>query len=444
LKIGFGAGCGVVCCAAAEIANKNARTNRRVDEGTAGPPLFFFTQKLRAKYTNPKIVSASCSLEDPDSYVNECSGNLSGIERRHRYEEVSPHFDSRPEARIVNDTMNKRRICVVALPIGWCIGLLLAQAEKGATWGKRLSLPLLLCTITVFAAGQEFPLKKVPLLTHLVDYEAAWSPNGRQIVLISNRHGGMKVHILNASGDADGSEMQQITSGPNEDDSPAWSPDGRQIAFVSVHDRVSDIFIMNADGGDVRQVTHNLGQNIHPMWSPDGSRILFNTTFFGESTPQTDQASDEKRVIGEKRDDSIDLATIRPDGSDLQRITHGGGYTYASFSPDGKWILHRRQHGEVSQVFIMSSDGSGDHNVSGSSTLDGWPSWSPDGNKIVFSRHLQSGFQIFVMNRDGTRVRQLTDAPGEFVNPRWSPDGRRILCGRRLGGVSLAVFQAPM
>jgi len=308
---------------------------------------------------------------------------------------------------------------------------------------KRLWLALLLSSTSVSAFAQEFPLKRVPNLTYVVDYEASWSPDGHQIVLISSRHGGMKVHILDASSDGNGSYMRQITSGPNEDDSPAWSPDGRQIAFVSVHGDISDIFAMNVDGSNVRQVTRGLGQNIHPMWSPDGSRILFNTTHFGEAGLSDDKASAEKRVIGEKRDDSIDLATIRPEGSDLRRITHGGGFTYASFSPDAKSILHRRQQGEVSQVFVMNSDGSGDHNLSGSSTLDGWPSWSPTGDRIVFSRHVQNGFQIFVMNRDGTGVRQLTDAAGEFVNPRWSPDGSKILCGRRLGGISLVVIPAP-
>jgi TolB protein len=105
--------------------------------------------------------------------------------------------------------------------------------------------------------------------------------------------------------------------------------------------------------------------------------------------------------------------------------------------------VHRRQHGEVSQIFLMSADGSGDRNLSGTSTADGWPSWSPDGKKIVFSRHAENGFQIFLMNRDGGDIRQITDAAGEFVNPRWSPDGKKILCARRLGGTSLILFDAP-
>ena len=297
--------------------------------------------------------------------------------------------------------------------------------------------------VSAHAATEPFPVKKVPSLTYLVDYEASWSPDGRFIVLISNRHGGLKVHILDASSRGNGNDMRQITSGPNEDDSPAWSPNGQQIAFVSIHEGISDIFVMNADGSNVRQVTRELGQNIHPMWSPDGSRILFNTTYYGAKDPKDGQASDERRVIGEKRDDSIDLATIRADGTGLQRITHGGGYTYAAFSPDGKWILHRRQKGEISQVFLMHADGSEDRNLSGISSTDGWPSWSPDGKRIVFSRHVENGFQLFLMNPDGSGVRQLTDAAGEFVNPRWSPDGKRILCGRRLGGVSLVLFDAP-
>ncbi len=302
----------------------------------------------------------------------------------------------------------------------------------------------LLCANAVPVRADDFPLKRLPPLTFVVDYEPFWSPDGRQIVLISSRHGGMKVHVMEASGVNHGSDMRQLTTGDAEDDAPAWSPDGKMIAFVSIRDGVSQIFVMRADGTDARQLTKGSAENIHPTWSTDSAKILFNTTHFSAATAADgrDVPSDNK-VIGEQIDKKMELATIRPDGSDLKRITTGGGFTYASYSPDGRLILHRKVQGALSQIFIMNADGSNDHNVSGEGNLDGWPAWSSEGKRIVFSRRIKEAFQLFVMNNDGSDARQLTDAAGEFVNPRWSPDGTKILCARRLGDMTLFTFPAP-
>jgi len=307
-----------------------------------------------------------------------------------------------------------------------------------------VSLAIFALVIIGSVGADDFPIKKFSSFTWVVDYEASWSPDSRQIVLVSSRHGGMKVHVMQADSASHGSDMRQVTFGTDEDDSPAWSPDGKKIAFVSIRAGVSQIFVMNADGTNVRQLTSGNAENIHPTWAPDGQRILFNTTKFAGATAADgrDVPSDNK-VIGEQIDKKMDLATIRVDGTELKRLTNGGGYTYASFSPDGSSILHRRVDGAKSQIFVMNADATNDHNISGESTLDGWPAWSNDGKRVVFSRRVNDRFQLFVMNGDGSGVMQLTDAAGEFVNPRWSPDGTKIMCARRLGDMNVVIFAAP-
>jgi len=67
---------------------------------------------------------------------------------------------------------------------------------------------------------------------------------------------------------------------------PAWSPDGRQIVFVSQatatvpnsggSDTSDNIWIIDAAGGVPSVLTPSPGSwEKHPSWSPDGSLIVF-------------------------------------------------------------------------------------------------------------------------------------------------------------------------
>ncbi len=284
------------------------------------------------------------------------------------------------------------------------------------------------------------PVDKLTMVTWTVDAEPWWSPDGKHIVLVSSRHGGMKIHVIDADGSDHGNAMTQLTFGAAEDDTPAWSPDGAHIAYVSVQGGHSQIWVMNADGGAPHAVTTGIAENIHPAWTPDGARGQIDTT---PLAARVASAADNTRPIGDASDDAMDLATVRWDGTDLRRLTTSGRTTYASYSPDGRFIVHRHAAATGSKIFVMNADGTGDHDVSGDSILDGWPSWSPDGARIVFTRKVGDDFEIFVMDRDGGAVRQLTFGPGRFVNARWSPDGRAILCGRGLGDMTLMTFAAP-
>lgn len=75
---------------------------------------------------------------------------------------------------------------------------------------------------------------------------ASWSPNGEQLVFMSNCTGRWLIYTINA----DGSNQQMLTTNPEADYEPAWSPDGKYIAYSSQRRSNSEIYMMAIDSGE--------------------------------------------------------------------------------------------------------------------------------------------------------------------------------------------------
>jgi dipeptidyl aminopeptidase/acylaminoacyl peptidase len=76
-------------------------------------------------------------------------------------------------------------------------------------------------------------------------------------------------------------ELKQLTSGAYDDSSPRWSPDGTQIVFVSNRtenadtNQNTDLFLISAAGGELKKLTTNPGPDSSPKWSPNGKWIAY-------------------------------------------------------------------------------------------------------------------------------------------------------------------------
>lgn len=77
--------------------------------------------------------------------------------------------------------------------------------------------------------------------------------------------------------DQDGKNRKQLTSNDAEEYHPEVSPDGQQIVFMSNRDGNHEIYVMNIDGSNPRRLTFNEVRDSTPTWSPDGSQILFTS-----------------------------------------------------------------------------------------------------------------------------------------------------------------------
>ena len=98
----------------------------------------------------------------------------------------------------------------------------------------------------------------------------SWSPDGRRIAFVADDESDRGLFTAQA----DGSERRQVASDPGIRE-VGWSPDGSEILLVS--DRPYLVFV-SPDGANRRQLDLSpaLGEGVVPglvVWSPDGSRI---------------------------------------------------------------------------------------------------------------------------------------------------------------------------
>jgi len=227
-----------------------------------------------------------------------------------------------------------------------------------------------------------------------------------------------------------------------------FSADGKQLVFQSTRDSFpcDQIFTMPSTGGTPTLISTGKGRTTCSFWAPDGQSIIYASTHLGgsECPPEPDFSQGYVwAVYG-----SYELFLVRPDGSNLTRLTSSPGYdAEAVYSHDGKTILFTSSRDNDLELYTMRPDGTDVRRLTHHVGYDGGAFFSPGDSLICWrADHRddsagQADFQallaqdlirparleLFVMRADGSNQKQVTNLGGANFCPFFTPDASGII-----------------
>jgi Tol biopolymer transport system component len=173
------------------------------------------------------------------------------------------------------------------------------------------------------------------------DYDAALSNDGSRLVFVRGGETTTDLTSTLAIVDLSTGRVTELASttvpgvgryytGAPENYHPRWSPDGTQIVFAQellVTTRTGScptcttepigVLVVDADGQNLHQVSATCSLACAPDWSPDGTRIVFDA------------------IAGDNTQQYFDI-DVRPDGTELRRLTSDRFSFLPSWTADGR------------------------------------------------------------------------------------------------------------
>jgi Tol biopolymer transport system component len=280
--------------------------------------------------------------------------------------------------------------------------------------------------------------------------EAAWSPDGKQIVYHTTQSG----DPLFLSDGKDLSHSRPILIGPAglHNHFPYWLT-GNSIYFIkgTLPDQL-DVWRVGLQGDPPERITSHSAHLTHPILldqrtllylasAPDGSgpwiygmdverRVPHRLTSGVEQYTSLAASADGRRVIAtasapERTLWRVSIADASDSESPPTRIPVGTGSGFAPrLGPD--YLLYVAAAGSGESIWKIAG-AAATQLWSGSDTrVIGSPAISADGKNIAFSVRQGGQTALYTMAADGSKTRLLSDSLMLQGAPAWAPDGKSI------------------
>jgi uncharacterized protein YjdB len=236
------------------------------------------------------------------------------------------------------------------------------------------------------------------LADSFANIQPALSPDRTRIALSSNRAGSYDLYLM----DADGKNLQRLTTDPGREAEPVWTPDGTRLVYtVTRQGAQPQLYSLRPDGRPAQTLTAQPGGNYSPAISVDGRSLVFVST----------------------RDGNEEIYLMPVDGGTPRRVTRTGQReSQPRLLPNGD-LIYVVERGKGSRLLRLAGTEGEPQTVLETEERISGLAVSRDGRRLAYvvGRLTDAGkgkshFRLFVRSLAAEATpAQVTLRPGEHV-----------------------------